>query len=675
MLYFDKLQAGACYYPEHWDASLWREDLARMLKAGLRFIRIAEFAWNKFENEEGIFTFDFFDSFLDIVEETDMKVIFCTPTATPPAWLTEKYPETLQVDQDGLSYHHGCRRHYVYNSPVYREKTRLIVEKLAQHYAGRNCIIGWQIDNELNCMIDEFYSDGDHAAFREFLKKKYGSLEKVNDAWGTVFWNQTYTDWEQIYLPRHTPRNNTTNPHLKLDSLRFYSDSCISYCKLQYDILKKYLPQNVFITTQGLFPHVDYNRMCKETLDVFAYDSYPMFGLMEGADELKDRKWSMHLARVRGAGKQFGIMEQQSGPGGWVNFRFPPTPKPGQIRLWTYQSIANGADFMSYFRWRTCAFGTEIYWHGILNYDNQDNRRLEEITQVAREFEKIEDLPVMTYEADAAILYDYDNEWDGETDIWHGPVRRYSHKGLFKALQESHIPFDYVTVTEDLKQEDLSRYKVIFAPHLTIVTERTAALIKAYVNAGGIFLTGARTGYKDENGKCPMQIMPIMMNDLFGAQIRDFTAVMPDDPTAYALWKDKEINMPMFHDLITPIEDTCETVAVYAGNYYKGTPAITRNHYGKGEAWYFGAAFNADTVKELLKELPVSSPVEEIVEVPECCETAIRRADGKAYLFILNYEEKAVPLTFKKPAVDRLTGKTWSGECELNAFDVMVLEI
>ena len=308
---------GVDYYPEQWDEALLDSDLDTIAELGCNVIRIAEFAWNKFENEEGVFTFDFFDRFLDVVEQTDMKVIFCTPTATPPAWLTQKYPEVLQADQDGHIFYHGCRRHYNYNAPVYLEKTRIIVEELAQHYADRKCIVGWQIDNELNCQIGEFFSEADSAAFRVFLKEKYGTLNKLNEAWGTVFWNQTYTDWSQIYLPRHTP-HNTSNPHLKLDSLRFYSESCISYCKLHYDILKKYLPKNVFVTTQGLFPHVNYNRLHDEALDFLTYDSYPMFGLSdEGGNRLKDRKWSMELARIRGAGNEFGIMEQQSGANGW----------------------------------------------------------------------------------------------------------------------------------------------------------------------------------------------------------------------------------------------------------------------------------------------------------------------------------------------------------------------
>ena len=675
MKYFNRLAMGTCYYPEHWDESLWLNDLQRMLKAGIGTIRIAEFAWNKFENEEGVFTFDFFDRFLDVVEQTDMKVIFCTPTATPPAWLTQKYPEVLQADQDGHIFYHGCRRHYNYNAPVYLEKTRIIVEELAQHYANRRCIVGWQIDNELNCQIGEFFSEADSVAFRVFLKEKYGTLNKLNEAWGTVFWNQTYTDWSQIYLPRHTP-HNTSNPHLKLDSLRFYSESCISYCKLHYDILKKHLPKNVFVTTQGLFPHVNYNRLHDEALDFLTYDSYPMFGLSdEGGNRLKDRKWSMQLARIRGVGNEFGIMEQQSGPGGWYNRQLMPTPKPGQIRLWTYQSVANGADYISYFRWRTCTFGTEIYWHGILNYDNQDNRRLQEITDIGREFEKLSDLAGKTYQAKVAILYDYDNEWDGETDVWHGPLRKYSNAGLFQALQESHVPFNYVTVSPNLRAADLKAYEVVFAPHMTIMDPDLAECMKEYVKGGGILIAGARTGYKDRNGRCPMDIMPIGMTDLFGMEIRDFTALNAESPYAYASLGDKKLYMPVFHDLLTPVADTCETVAVYSEDFYKGTPAIVKNQYGKGQAWYFGAAFDCETVKELLKALGVESLIKDLAEVPPCCEISIREGDGQAYLFVLNYTGDTVELELKKEMRNALTDEKESGAYKLDAYGVLILEV
>ena len=292
---------GTCYYPEHWPESLWEDDLKRMLAHGITVIRIAEFAWSKIEPTEGNFTYEFYDRFLELAEKVGMKVIFCTPTATPPAWLTEKYPEVLNANMDGVLYRHGARRHYNYNSPVYLEKTRIIVEKSAFHYAPYPAVIGWQIDNELNCEKDVFYSESDSAAFRIFLKAKYKNLDALNEAWGTVFWNQTYTDWDEIHVPR-TTYSDSTNPHEVLDYTRFISASARAYAKLQSDILRKYIKPEDFITTNGIFGNLDNHQMTAESLDFMTYDSYPNFAYTKEDYEkfsrtLGDRMWSRNPFR------------------------------------------------------------------------------------------------------------------------------------------------------------------------------------------------------------------------------------------------------------------------------------------------------------------------------------------------------------------------------------------
>lgn len=253
---WDSMTMGTCYYPEHWDESLWESDLDRMLRVGISTIRIGEFAWNKFEPEEGRFTYDFFDRFLELCEKKGMKVIFGTPTATPPAWLTEKYPEVLNARQDGVLYRHGGRRHYNYNSPKYQELCARIVDKIAAHIGRHPSIVGWQIDNELNCEIGEFYSEADDRAFRVFLQKKYGGIDRLNQAWGAVFWNQTYTDWGEVHLPR-TLVGEQQNPHQILDYNRFVSDSVLRFCQMQSAVLRRHIPERVFITTNGRFGHMD----------------------------------------------------------------------------------------------------------------------------------------------------------------------------------------------------------------------------------------------------------------------------------------------------------------------------------------------------------------------------------------------------------------------------------
>ena len=430
----ERLVLGTCYYPEHWDESLWRDDLRRMLENGIEVIRIAEFAWSKIERYEGVFNYDFFDRFLDAAAEMGMKVIFCTPTATPPAWLTEKYPEVLNATMDGVLYRHGGRRHYNYNSPKYQELTRIIVEKSASHYAKHPAIIGWQIDNEINCEKNEFYSESDTIAFRKFLMEKYGSIDALNDAWGTNFWNQTYNSFEEVHVPRTTLSNNT-NPHEVLDYTRFVSDSACKFAKLQSDIIRKYLKPGDFITTNGLFGNLDNQRMTNESLDFIMYDSYPNFAYCLDAYKpdnfLKDRMWSRNLSEVRAVSKNFGIMEQQSGANGWNTGMAAPTPKPGQMTLWTMQSVAHGADYVSYFRWRTCTYGTEIYWHGILDYSGRDTRRLAEVKSIHEKFQKLSEIAGSKYEAKVGFLKDYANVWDSQLDVWHEKVEWKSQLSIF----------------------------------------------------------------------------------------------------------------------------------------------------------------------------------------------------------------------------------------------------
>ena len=441
-----EMTMGTCYYPEHWSRELWQDDLQRMKAAGITVIRVAEFAWNKVEPEEDVFVFDFWDEFLELCKLEEIQVIFGTPTATPPAWLTEKYPEVLNCRQDGVPYRHGARRHYNYNSPKYRELSARIVEKLAQHYGKHPAIVGWQIDNELNCEVDEFYSEADSVAFRNFVKEKYKTLDNLNEAWGTVFWNQTYTDWEQIYVPRPV-LNNGYNPHLRLDYYRFISESTISFCKMQAEIISKYKKDGDYITTNGMFWNLDNHKMAEECLDVYTYDSYPSFAFglnrdPKTAKDLNDRHWSKNLTEVRSICSHFGIMEQQSGANGWTTRMEGPAPRPGQLTLWAMQSVAHGADYISFFRWRTCTFSTEMYWHGILDYDNRDNRKLAEVKDFYKKLKCLDEVCGADYTAAFGVLKDYDNMWDTNVDAWHKRVEAQSSEEIFIASEIYHTPYN-----------------------------------------------------------------------------------------------------------------------------------------------------------------------------------------------------------------------------------------
>lgn len=677
---WNDLCLGTCYYPEHWDKSLWREDLQRMKANGIFIIRIAEFAWNKVEPREGEFTYTFFDEFLDVAESEEMKVIMGTPTATPPVWLTEKYPEVLNCNMDGVKYRHGMRRHYNYNSPVYQKLCARIVEKFASHYAGRSCVIGWQIDNELNCETAEFYSESDTLAFREFLKEKYETLDALNKAWGTVFWNQTYNEWEEIFVPRKTI-HNSTNPHQVLDYSRFISDSAVRFAKLQSDILRKYIKPGDFITTNGMFENLDNHRLTDECLDVYTYDSYPNFAYCLEADpknnrNLKDRRWSMHLMEVRSICPHFGIMEQQSGANGWNTRMEAPSPKPGQLKLWAMQSIAHGADFVSFFRWRTCTFGTEMYWHGILDYDNRDNRKLAEVKEVFKRIKAINETAGAPLKVSVGLIRDYDNIWDSQLDKWHLRLSKRSEKEIFVASEISHTPLDMVYLLDSTSIEDLSNYDVLFYPHALILTEKRVALLKQYVEAGGTLIIGARTGQKELTGQCLMAPMPGLLAPLTGTNVRDFTFVGPADDPMKMNWDGELVETGLFSDILE-CEDFSEqkVLAAYNGDYYKGRPALVETTVGKGRILHFGGTFTRENVKKFMDYTGVLTPWSDIIELPEDCELVVKEKAGNTYLFVLNFAWESKKIVVKKPMVDLDNLNEVCGEIELKAFETKVYKI
>lgn len=674
-----ELCLGTCYYPEHWNKTLWREDLRRMLEVGIGTIRIGEFAWSKVEPREGEFTYEFFDEFLEVVAETPMKVIFGTPTATPPAWLTEKYPEVLNCRMDGVKYRHGMRRHYNYNSPVYQELSRRIVEKFGSHYAGHQSVIGWQIDNEINCETGDFYSESDTAAFREFLRAKYGTLEAMNEAWGAVFWNQEYTAWEEVYVPRVTI-HDSTNPHQTLDYIRFVSDSAVRFCKMQSDILRKYVKPGDFITTNGMFQHLDNHRMTDEALDVYTYDSYPNFAYCLGEDprhsgHLNDRRWSDKLTEVRSICPHFGIMEQQSGANGWNTRMEAPAPKPGQMTLWAMQSVAHGADYVSFFRWRTCTKGTEIYWHGILDYDNRDNRKLAEVKQIHRRMEKLREMTGADYLASFGVVRDYSNVWDAEVDRWHQRLTWSSEEEIFTGAQQSHTPMDYVYLLDSTESSELLRYPVLIYPHGEILTERSAALLREYVAGGGCLIIGARTGQKDETGQCVMRPMPGLLAEISGSDVEEFTFVGPmDDPVAMD-WDGRRVETGIFNDILKPVGENAQVLARYDGNYYKGSPALIENSYGAGRVLHFGGTFTRENVKAILAYAGVLEPWRNLVELPESCELAVRGKDGVKYLLVLNYAWEPREITVREPVTDLDTGELVRGSVLLKAFETRVYRV
>ena len=655
---------GADYYPEHWPEKRWESDAQMMQAANLNVIRLAEFAWAKMEPVEGHYDFTWLDKAIEILNKRGIKIIIGTPTATPPKWLIDKHPEILPMDADGHVRGFGSRCHYCSTQEIYHWYSDLIVGQLAKHYGHHPGVIGWQTDNEFGChSTTRCYCDSCQTAFHRWLQQKYGTLEALNQAWGTVFWSQTYSSWDQVIVPRKTVASH--NPSLLLDFYRFSSDMKVEYQARQIRILRQHTI-NQFIThnLMGLFPEIDYYKLSAD-LDFISWDNYPRF---QGAPD--STRLAMSHDLMRGIRKQnFWVMEQQSGPSGWETIH--STPRPGEIRLWTYQAISRGADGIVYFRWRTCQFGTEEYWHGILDHDGIPRRRYKEVQQTGGELHKISPLLEGTLvKNEAAVLYSYDQLWSLQIQP-NNPRLNYAKvvREYYERLHELNIGVDIVS-----HDDDFAGYKILVAPLLYLMTPDLVSRLTRFVEAGGVLITTFRSGIKDWENAVTEKTLPGDLSELMGIEIEEYDSVYGETPIGINM----EIEGQRFAgtactwcDVIAP--RSADVLATYASEYYAGRAAVTQNTSGDGKAIYVGTRLDADLTDKLMDYALAKAAVAPGFLANTGIETAIREKEGVKLIFLLNHAAENKTVHLPGSYVDVLTEASVTGAIELEPYGVEVL--
>jgi len=628
---------GCDYYPEHWPEERWQKDVQMMAEAGFNVVRMAEFAWVKLERGKGQFDFSWLDKAIEILSENKIRNVLGTPTATPPAWLAASHPDILRVNKEGIRTSFGGRRACCPNSSTYRTYSEKIVSKMAEHYKDNKNVIGWQIDNEFGgdgekglCYCQECAKN-----FRQWLQDKYKTLQKLNQEWGTVFWSQTYTEWEQIPLPRQL--ETAHNPSLLLDYRRFISDSYISYQKLQIDILRKICPHK-FITHNfmGLFNAIDYYKLA-QPLDFIAWDNYPNLRFTGG--NKSSAKVSLSHDVMRGLKeKNFWVMEQQSGPTGWQCV--DPNPYPGEIRLWTYQAIAHGAEGILYFRWRTSRFGTEQFWAGILDQCGTATRRYEEVKKIGQELKRIKDKLIgLEFPKEVAMLTSYDEQWAFDIQPNNPKFNYQEHfASYYQILNTLNIPVDVVSI-----QTDISKYKLVLAPALFLINDELVDNLKEFVKKGGTLIITFRSGIKNWNNIAFDEPLPAKLNDLLGIEVVEYDS----------LSSVQKCKLKLIHPEIEPLQGECDTwcdiikcrgaeiIGRYTQSYYKDEACLTINRFGQGYAIYIGTnpspEIKGSILRWAIEKLRVKSSFQ---ADPANIEVILRRKEGKDYLFFLNHSDK-----------------------------------
>jgi beta-galactosidase len=649
---------GAAYYPEHWDKGLWGRDAELMAEAGFNMVRVAEFAWWNFEPREGEFAFGWLDDALDVLDRHDIRVIVGTPTATIPPWMAHKYPDVMRLQDNGQRARFGVRKDYcVLNSDFDRLSMR-IVEQVARHYADDLRVFAFQTDNEF--CGSRCYCQNCLSAFHDYLHERYGTVEHLNDEWGTWFWGMAFNDFAEVPWPA-----GAANPSLHLEARRFWSRLDVQHQAKQIAILRRFAPDKpITHNMMGLYSGLDYYDLARE-LDFASWDNYPGFSTAGGYPRTALAHAVMHSTKRA----NFLVMEQQSGPGGWLTYS--PATAPGEQSMLAWQSVARGADGISYFRWRTSVSGQEQYWHGILNHDNRPSRRCREVAQMGADLRRLEDVLLGTRPQPSVGIYNnYEQIWatdyqpqNGEDRVTFGAAA----SDLAYALAPAGVDFGVFG-----SSDALGEYKLVLCPPLYLGDPAFVAELEAYVQGGGRLVLMATSGQKTVNNKCVMAPLPGVFSRLAGVEVEEY-ALVPKSAEWQVELPGGTVGAARIRECLIPAEGT-RVAGVHRGGYMDGAPAVTHRKVGRGDAWYVGCHLHADGWLALLRPLLEELGVRVVNGLPAGVEVCRREGDGRTLTFVLNHNGKEETLPLPGRFEDLLGRRTVEGALTLAPYGVAILD-
>lgn len=684
----NKIFYGGDYNPDQWDEKTIDEDMRLFKKAGINLLTLPVFSWAKLEPDEGVYDFEWLDRLMDKFAENGMSVCLATPTTAQPAWLSTRYPEVLPVDIAGRRRTHGMRVFFCYNSLKYRERAAAISEELAKRYKDHPALAVWHVSNEYGTYC---YCPTCQAKFRVWLRKRYGTVQKLNEKWHTSFWGRVVYSFEEVMLPTELNDDYRFNPAIQLDYMRFVTDSTAECFRNEYDVLKKYTPDiQIQTNMSGFIKKLDQFEMTKY-MDIVGWDNYPWPSHDKSLVALK-----LDIMRGLKGGQSFMLMEQSPNQQNWQPYN--KLKRPGEVRMLSYQAMAHGADTCLFFQLRQSVGGQEKFHGAVISHaGREDTRVFGECAKLGEELDLIKDAFIDgRTKSEVGILFDWNNWW--ALELSSGPSKDMDYLEsvckYYKAFYEKNVSVDILSV-----QSDLDSYKVIVGPMLYMMKEGVADRIREFVRNGGTFIATTMTGLADENDRCIFGEYPGELKDVLGIWVEETDALLPEEENQMIMQKtewirgnvgetDSEMdgyrseNAALFRDsyacrflcdVIHPKE--ARKLAVYGSDFYKGTACFTVNKFGNGTAYYIGtepdALFLEDLAEKICRDNEIYSPYEASKDV----EVTVRKSEQAEVVFVLNHNKDEAEVDFGN---DRLyhffTGETLSGIQKIAPNDVMVLK-
>jgi beta-galactosidase len=678
---FGHMLHGGDWNPDQWlaEPQVIAEDFRLMREAGCNTFSVGIFAWSQLEPEEGRYSFEWLDGVMDGLAKNGLHAFLATPSGAKPRWMSEKYPEVRRIDATGRRLPHGDRHNHCFTSPVYREKTRAIDTRLAERYGKHAALAGWHVSNEFN---GSCYCELCLAAFRDWLKARHGTLERLNHAWWTAFWSQAFQDWGQID-PRDSPLDG-----LLLDWDRFVTHQTVDFMKNEAAPLKAATPHLPVTTNMmGTFSGLDYRRFTG-VCDRMAWDSYPHLHGEASWKQVPGLSFVHDLYRSMKGGLPFILMESTPSQTNW--FHTPALKRPGQHRQEMLHAIGHGADSAMYFQWRKGQGGFEKFHGAVVDHEGGSGSRVfRDVASLGAELQRLDAVVGTTVRPEVAVVHDWEIRWA----LNHAQGPRQGRGDWFNWFDKEYLtttvdhyrPFWKLGVPVDVIEsaQPFDRYRLLVAPMLFMLQPGVAERLRAFVTGGGTLVLTYLSGVQNETGLVFRGGWPGGgLRELTGVWVEEVDSLYPNPSQRIVMKAGNPLGFAGEH----AVREYCEllhaekatVLASYANDFYEGRPCLTVNGVGSGRVYYLAArpaeeAFHDAFAQALVRDLRITRCLD--TTLPEGVSVQKREGGGRTFLFVHNFKavEQSLDVT-RGRFRDAISGRDVTGRLALPAYGSFVLE-